>query len=160
MPIIRLKLNRRIQWTTATASNKKLALIASLIICGLAAVFVSILIIVGSKDPAVTVTDSQISIKSMYGLDIPLSDITGAELYEQSMNELDPGMRRTNGYGGFGDTLKGHFRSGKLEGFMLFVRAKSAPTILLERDGEDVYISFRDGEKTRALYDEILSTWS
>ena len=142
------KNGRKVQWGITSA-----IIIAS-------AVFAAVLLTNGEREPEVTVTDSQISIKSMYVLDIPLSDITGMELYEQSMNELDPGMRRTNGYGGFGGTLKGHFRSGKLEGFMLFVRAKSAPTIRLERDGEDIYISFRDGDRTRALYDEILSAWS
>ena len=138
----------------------KAAWIVTAVILIAAAVFAVFLLTSGMREPVVTVTDGQISIKSMYGLDIPLADITDVDLYEQSMNELDPGMRRTNGYGGFGDALKGHFRSGKLEGFMLFVRADSAPTIRLERSGEDVYISFRDGAKTRALYDEITAAWS
>jgi len=37
-----------------------------------------------------------------------------------------------------------------------FVQVRSSPTIHIKRRGYDVFISFRDEEKTRALYNELM----
>jgi hypothetical protein len=91
----------------------------------------------------------------MYGLTIDFSDITDISLIEKSMRAIGVGTR-TNGYGGFGETLKGHFKSIGLGETLLFVRSKSSPTIRIKRNGaKDVYISFRNGEDTERVYREM-----
>jgi hypothetical protein len=94
----------------------------------------------------------------MYGLSVGLSEISNISLIERSMREIGPGMR-TNGYGGIGGALKGHFQSNSLGKKLLFVQAASSPTIKIERiDRKDIYMSFRDAETTRAVFSE-LSQW-
>jgi hypothetical protein len=67
---------------------------------------------------------------------------------------------KTNGYAA-GGTQKGYFRSDSLGKILLFVKSRSSPTIQIERiSKEDIYISFPDGEKTRALYLELAEAFS
>jgi len=109
----------------------------------------------GEKDPVVSISQSQIQIEAMYGLDIKWSDIEDISLIDQPMDEIEPCMQKDNGYGGFG-TLKGHFSSNSGQ-FMLFVNADSSPTIRISRkDKEDIYISFGNKEKTLALYQQLI----
>lgn len=76
------------------------------------------------------------------------------------MKEIGVGSR-TNGYGGFGDTLKGNFKSDTLGETILFVRANSAPTIKIERAGKkDIYISFNNAERTNLLYSNLIQMYA
>ena len=120
-------------------------------------VFIAIggLLFYGVKEPEVNLLDGRVQIKSMYGLDVDFSDIANVSLLEQSMREVDVGVR-VNGFGGFGETLKGHFKSDSLGETLLFVYSTSSPTIRIERNSEkDIYLSFRNGEKTVSLFDEF-----
>jgi hypothetical protein len=40
---------------------------------------------------------------------------------------------------------------------MLFVQAATSPTIHIERRNIDIFISFRDGERTERLYRDIIA---
>lgn len=116
---------------------------------------VSVLLVMGSANAKVSVNDNSVDIKGMYGVTVQFSDIEKIELIEKTMSEIGTG-RRTNGYGGLGQSLKGHFKSDTNGEMLLFVQSRTAPTILIERtDGKDIYISFTDGEATRKLYDNI-----
>lgn len=109
----------------------------------------------GTQEPTINVLDSSMEIKAMYGLDIAFSEITDISLLEKSMSEIGVGIK-TNGYRGFGQSLKGHFSLGGQGNAMLFVQSNTSPTILIERSNkQNVYLSFRDGEKTRELFDEM-----
>jgi hypothetical protein len=110
----------------------------------------------GAIDPPVNVNVNGIEIKGMYGLDVTFSEITDITLLEQSMSKIGVGAR-TNGYGGFGQALKGNFRMSNGSNVLLFVQADTSPTIRIARDGKSqVYLSFRDGEATRDLYDKLM----
>jgi len=114
-----------------------------------------ILFYYGEKEPVVSISDKYVHIDGMYGIDINFTDITDISLIDKSMKDIGTG-RRINGYAGFGDTLKGYFISESSGRILLFVKSEAVPTIRIDRDnGEDVYISFRDGEKTRLLYQEL-----
>ena len=114
----------------------------------------------GSKDPVIHVLDSGIKIKAMYGTTIDFSEVSEITLIEKSMREIGTGSR-INGYGGFGEALKGHFRFSGSGDALLFVQANSSPTIKIERNGQqDIYLSLRDGEATRALYSEMTEAFS
>jgi hypothetical protein len=67
----------------------------------------------------------------MYGLTINFSEIADVSLIENSMSNIGIGSR-TNGYGGFGESLKGNFKSDTLGDIILFVNSKSSPTIKIE----------------------------
>ncbi|MPN57336.1 hypothetical protein SDC9_205030 [bioreactor metagenome] len=111
----------------------------------------------GEREADVRIADNQIQIEAMYGLDIDFSGVTGVSLIEKSMQEIGVG-RRDNGYGGFGDTLKGHFSSDNLGKVLLFVKVASSPTIRIARgDAEPVYISFSDAAKTKLLYEALIA---
>mgnify|MGYP000515684516 CR=1 FL=1 len=109
----------------------------------------------GEKDPDVYIKDDYIQIDGMYGLKISFSEIDDFSLIDKSMKEIGIGMR-TNGFGGFMGALKGNFKSETVGDVLLFVQSKSSPTIKIERTGKkDVYISFKDSEKTKQLYHDM-----
>jgi len=137
-------------------STKNLV-IASVIIGIIALTFagVGVMIYNGERETVVNVLANKIEIKGMYGLDIDFSDVAGISLIEKSMSEIGTG-RKTNGYDGFGQTLKGNFNSGELGKILLFVKSDQIPTIWIELEGkEDIYISFNNSEKTRELYNKL-----
>jgi hypothetical protein len=86
-----------------------------------------------------------------------MTDIYDIMLIDKSMSEIGLG-RGTNRYGGFTQTNKGHFNSNELGEYLLFVKSNSSPTLLIERsNAKNIYISYKDGERTKALYNELIS---
>jgi hypothetical protein len=139
----------------STSKTPKAVVIAITSISAIILIAIGALFFYGEKDPATSLSDDRIQIKAMYGLNIDFSEIADISLIEKSMSELGVG-RRTNGYGGIGEALKGNFKSDTLGEILLFVQSKSSPTIKIERSGrKDVYISFRDSESTQQLYREL-----
>jgi hypothetical protein len=133
--------------------------VAANIIKGLISVIVIIIIavlfVLSEREPDVRILNDHIEIKGIYGVDIDFSDIYEISLIEGSMSDTDIG-RRTNGYGGIGSTLKGHFRSETLGETLLFIQKGSAPTIKIDRiKNRDVYINFRDSQKTTELFNQL-----
>jgi hypothetical protein len=117
---------------------------------------IGIMLFFGAKEPVVNVLDNSVQIEAAYGLTVDFSAITSVSLVEESMDDLGVDVR-TNGYELRGD-LKGHFRSDSLGDILLFVQADSAPTIRITReDGEDIYLSFPDSEKTETLYQTLVA---
>jgi hypothetical protein len=142
-----------------TPENKKstrwIAVATSAIVC-ITIGGIGVMTYQGSKDPVVTVADNSIQIKGMYGLSLSIDEISDISLIKKSMKEIGTGSR-INGYGGIGNALKGHFKSDSLGEMLLFVQADSSPTIRIERNnGKDIYLSFHDSEKTRALFSKIM----
>lgn len=128
-----------------------LAVIVVVVLIGMGAMFYA-----GELDPAVSIEDGNIQISGMYGTDIPVADVVSLSLDERSMDEIAPDMKRTNGYAGFGDALKGNFDLPDLGPILLYVQKNSAPTIVLERKGaKPVYISDKVPADTQALYGQL-----
>lgn len=144
----------------STTKTPKTIRITIIVLMGIVFVLVGSMHYHGSKEPVVNILDNSVQIKAMYGLNIELSEIKDISLIEKSMNELGIGIR-TNGYGGFGETLKGNFKSNNLGETLLFVQSKSSPTIKIERiDNKDIYISFRNSENTEQLFLKLSSAIS
>jgi hypothetical protein len=138
-----------------TGASRK-GLIAPAAITAIVLAAVGVMFFYGEREPVVSIWDDRIQIKAMYGLDMNVSGIEDISLIDQSMDEIAQEMHRDNGYGGFGGTLKGHFSAQNLGRFTLFVKLDSSPTIWIDRrEGEDIYISLSDGEKTEILYQEL-----
>lgn len=137
-------------------SNTKTTLIAAISLSAIVLVAVGILFYQGEKDPVVNILDNGIQIEAMYGVSIDFSEIANISLIEENMRDIGIG-RRINGYGGFGETLKGNFKSDNLGETLLFVQLKSSPTIRIQRgDKKDIYISFRNSVTTKMLYNELI----
>ncbi len=116
----------------------------------------TIMLFYGFKETDVKLSDDQMQITGMYGLKIAFDEVESITLLEKSMNEIGVGTR-TNGFGGFGSTLKGNFESASQGMYILFVNSSSSPTIRIERSaGVNVYISFNDGQKTEDLFSELM----
>lgn len=112
----------------------------------------AIMLLYGFKEPSIKLTDKQIQINGMYGLEIDFTDVKDVTLIEKSMREIGIGTR-TNGFGGMGSTLKGNFKSADLGKHILFVNADASPTIRIARKSDvDIYISFKDSKKTENLF--------
>ncbi|MFP3154674.1 hypothetical protein LQZ18_09660 [Lachnospiraceae bacterium ZAX-1] len=123
-----------------------------------AVVFIAfgILFIYAGKETVVIISPDNIQIKALYGLNIDTAEVKAISLIEQSMKAIGIG-RKNDGYHG-GQTVIGHFISESRGKSLLFAKANSSPTIWIERDGsEDIYISFDDGEKTKAIYRELVA---
>jgi len=145
------------QINNSTSKTPKSVTIAIIAFVGIIIVVVGTMEYYGLKDPAVNILDNSIQIKAMYGENINFSEITSISLIDKSMDDIGVG-RRTNGYGGFGETLKGNFESDINGKTLLFVQSKTSPTIKIESmDKKDVYISLRDGTDTAQLYRELIS---
>jgi len=137
-----------------SSSNKKV-ITAVLAISVLLVIAVSILFYQGMKDPVINISEDKIQIKAMYGLTIDISEIKDITLIEKSMREIGVGIR-LNGFGGAGESLKGHFHSENTGKTLLFVQFNSIPTIKIERNGKkDIYISFRNGDTTLEYYNRF-----
>lgn len=150
--VFTVRMYRKIPKVTASKSG----MIIAVAITAIVFIAIGVMLYYGEKEPVVTVLNNRIQIEAMYGLDINFTDVTAISLIEKSMKDIGIG-HRNNGYGGFGETLKGHFDSESLGNYLLYVKSKSSPTLWIEHDGkEDIYISFKDGEKTKALYQELI----
>lgn len=115
----------------------------------------AIMFFFGIKEPGIKLVDDQIQIKGLYGSKIDVADVENITLLDKSMKDIGIGTR-TNGFGGFGSTLKGNFKSAGLGKHILFVNSNSAPTIWIERnDDPDIYISLNDSQSTKDLFLEL-----
>lgn len=140
----------------ARAQTTKAVIILSVIITVITCMVIGVIFYFGEKELEIDIREDSLQIKGMYGTTIAFGEIADISLIDKSMRDIGVGMR-TNGYGGFGGTLKGHFKSETTGDALLFVEADSSPTIKIERiDKKDVYISFSDPEKTEEVYRKLI----
>jgi len=111
---------------------------------------IGLIYFVGEKEPVIVIDDDSLRIKCLFGRRIAFSEITCVCLLHQSMATLGVG-RAAFAYGM--RSCKGNFESG-----LLYVQPESAPTLLIQREGQsNVYISYFNRESTESLYDELIS---
>jgi len=130
----------------STTSGKIKAAVVGLVL--------AVTLVIGIREPNVDVRQETFRIQGLYGIEVAFSEVEAITLLEQSMAEIGSG-RRTNGISIPGLSARGHFAAGRL-----FVAPQSAPTIRIELlDGTPIYISYRDSERTRDVYGELVSRW-
>jgi len=135
--------------------GKKVAIVVSVGITVLVLIGMGLMFFFGERDPIIHIQNNSIQISAMYGLTIDNSDIAEINLINQSMRDIGVGAR-TNGYGGFGEALKGNFSSASHGQVLLFVYSSSSPTIQIVRsNGVDIFLSFRNNETTMNIYQEL-----
>ena len=140
--------------------GKKAALAIAVILSVQMLIGISIMIYRGERDPVVNVYGDIIRISASYGRDINFAQISEITLIEKSMSEIGIGTR-TNGYGGFGQALKGYFNSSENGQQVLYVYSGSSPTIkITPTTGFPIYISYRDPANTATVYLELAEAFS
>jgi len=146
----------------ARPKTRRLLYILAAILIMIVMIRIGVTIFQAEQDPVVIILNHGIQIKSMYGLNVDFSDITGISLIEKSMMDIGGIVNSPrlifDGYSVLRRSYKGSFRSydHDLGDFLLFVQYKSSPTIWIECElKKDIYISFRDGKKTGMLYNEL-----
>jgi hypothetical protein len=137
--------------TAIPSNSKKRYLLVGLITVVILA-FPIFLIIYGNREPEVITTTSNIIIEGMYGQQINYSDIKQLD----TIPILPRIKARTNGYA-FGKILKGNFRFQNQEKAKLFVNAGKPPYILIRTNSLNIYINFKDPEKTRDLFQALIN---
>lgn len=106
-----------------------------------------ILMLIGNRDPGITLSQSGLKISGMYGLTINYSDIKQLD----TLAALPRIQMRTNGYA-FGKSLKGNFRLQNNENAKLFITTRVPPYILIRTDDLNVYLNFKESKKTVDLF--------
>jgi len=121
---------------------------------------IGIMIYQGERDPRVSVYNEGIRISALYGTEVLFTNVSEITLVPESMAEIGIGSR-TNGYATTGLALKGTFQSLETGQQLLFVYSSSSPTIQISMTrGIDIFISFRDSETTRDVYQSIAAAFA
>jgi hypothetical protein len=107
-----------------------------------------------TKERQIDVTTNSIAISGTWGLEIPKGEITKIDM-ENQMPEV---LMKTSG-ADIGQKLYGKHR---LEGYnnsTLFIADRSKPFIAIYlEDGRLVLINYAEEDRTKTLYDKIIST--
>ncbi len=139
--------------------NNNKSIILTIIFTILILIGVSIMFIIGEKEPKVILNDNNIEINTMYGVKIDYSEILEINLIDAKASQIDFGIR-TNGFDGFGHNLKGNFKSNSMGNSLVYVYTNSSPVIQIKRENKTtVYINFKNSDKTMILYQDLLAVF-
>ena len=107
---------------------------------------------VGFSSNELTVSDQQLHISGLYGVDWPLEEVTNVEIVEHLPNI----QLRTNGFA-YGERLKGRFR---LEGFgngRLFLYRDNPPFLFIQKGEDYLFNNSKDGKMTLQWFHAVKS---
>ena len=103
-----------------------------------------------NSDLEVTLTDKEMTIGGLYGLDIPLQEIK-----EKSLCQSLPAIStKTNGFA-LAKTRLGHFRTATGEDIMLFTHSDSCFLRITRTNGVTYYLSSKDKKATGQLLTKL-----
>lgn len=136
-------------------SGKRQAVIFTVITMVLVMSVVSGLLVYGSMESPIEVTSDAVTIGGMYGMDINMKEISDLKIE----GAMPPVLKKKNGFD-LGNILKGDFILEELGTARLFVRSPEGPFIFIKTDNNGlVVLNFKDKQKTRDLYSELLNHW-
>lgn len=106
----------------------------------------------GTQETGIVYTDDSFYIKGMYGTRVNYQDISSVDtIYSMPKIKI-----KTNGFA-FGKICKGNFKLTNDTVVKLFIHCDLHPVIVIQcKKDKNVYINFRDRQKTLDLYKEIL----
>ncbi len=126
----------------------------SAIIVFFALIVPALLILSGTRQTEVKITDTDFSIKGLYGLTIKFSDITRLDTIFTF-----PGIKlRINGYA-FAGTYKGNFRLKDQRNAKLFIKKGYPPYIFIKTERQNIYLNFKNPASTIDLFEKIDSDY-
>jgi len=130
---------------------KKNMLNTRLIVVSLVILLVIVVLFSGTQETKVKVDNNGFTIRGIYGLTIPYSDISQID----TVSSFPRISMRTNGFA-FRGSLSGNFRFADKSSAKLFVKTGNPPYILIKsKDRVPIYLNFKDKQKTRNLYMEL-----
>ena len=136
--------------TEKQAKERKVKVIAGVILAVVITIPVLWLVMEGSRDVRVEIGSDSLTIRGFYGETIDFSNIDSVELLEESMHQIGSGGRRA----GHGTTnnLRGRFGAGQLH----IQNPNEGSTIRINRINDTaVFISLSTAQETEALYNAI-----
>jgi hypothetical protein len=110
------------------------------------------IILSGKREIKIKIENSGFSLLGMYGLTIKYSDIKQLD----TISSFPKIRRRTNGYA-FGRTLKGNFTLNDQTKVKLFITEDNPPYIYVKSDDVNIYINFKNRDKTVELFKILTS---
>ena len=130
--------------------NKSSGNLASITVFVVVIAAVAILVLTGNRETTIKTTDKDFTISGMYGMTLKYKDIISLD----TLSSL-PGIKlRTNGFAS-GKTLKGNFMMTDKSRVKLFITKGTPPYIHFKTGKGDIYLNFRDQNKTRDLYKRL-----
>lgn len=113
---------------------------------------IGILFIYSIKDETITITDNQIKISGIYGVEWTLSEIEQVQL----LDELPKVDFKSNGFAAF-DRLKGsfHLEAPYGEG-KLFIYKNYPPYLYLEGKNQYIILNRKNSQETENLYQQLI----
>lgn len=82
-----------------------------------------------------------------------------SEIQSVSLEQNIPYIRiRTNGFS-FGSILRGHFRLDELGDGQLYINQYQVPYVVVRKRNGYIIINFKDPERTRRLYRDLMNSW-
>lgn len=110
-------------------------------------------VIYGSMPPVIKIDSGYLKISGFYGTKQPIDQISDFEL----KTTLPAIIRKTNGFDA-GSIKKGSFELKNLGEGRLYLRTRTGPYIYILTKSDFIIINSSNAEKTRELYNNILST--
>jgi hypothetical protein len=126
----------------------------SIIIAGASILFVlsiTAFLVLSAREPSLIIENDLVKISGLYGESIPTEDIREVSLTEERLVIA----YRSNGLG-LGEIKKGHFVTNEGHPIKLFLQRSKGPFIqIINNEGLNYYINFKDSIKTKSNYQII-----
>jgi hypothetical protein len=115
-----------------------------------AAVFLVYLFNATNEETEAVFKDDSVEFTGMYGISYAYADIKGV-----SLEDSIPAVGKKLDGSGLGDVMKGDWDVEGMGKCRLFVMSKTGPYIVMDTSGGYAIISYKDPEKTKALYESL-----
>jgi hypothetical protein len=116
------------------------------------AVFVAVMLIVGSKPAVINIIDDCIEIHSMYGTEIPFDSIQSVDMFDLSGLK----MTKLNGFNA-GDNLKGKFKVEGIGTVTLYQQGKPCDSVLIQTEDKKYLINLGSEVDNENLRSRIIN---
>jgi hypothetical protein len=152
--LINQLLNKNDNFQSVQGNNQNIRTSAAIfwVILIVAVLFPIVLIIYGSSDTKVKLSDYEIIISGMYGLNIKYNNI----IQTDTIRSLPRISIRTNGYAA-GKTLKGNFKLKDQSKVKLFITKGIPPYIRIKTSDAVIYLNFINHDSTVQTYNKLIS---
>lgn len=126
--------------------------IAITMLMTIVAVFVIITTVSGSKPPMIAIEGDMLTIRSMYGTEIPLDSIQQVDMYDLSGKEIS----KLNGFN-MGNVLKGRFTVEGLGSVTIYQQGAPCSSVLIKTDEDTYLINLGNETDNQNLQTQIMS---
>src|SRR5690606_30813486 len=105
------------------------------------------------REPVVILTEESLQVDAYYEEEVRRSGVVRVALEDRL-----PNATRRQGFAAFG-RLRGYFDVAGRGRARVFVTENRPPYIVIDTTSQPVILNYSDPARTRALYEQLLSTW-